>query len=377
MKHKNISIILSVLWIIVFSIICSFTLVFASEPWKISFRNSSTFFKDSLELSVNRVVFSSKNKPEDISITWNCNIHSKLLKTDWFNHIYDIRLLEDDCKESKFNVNFKVWEENIKTSFNIHSNYSLYSKFLDFSDENLLIVYKNINNLISELNNKVKSENYLEWLKNERKGLELKFLERFIWNIIEKRTQKYKIPVVWKDISTKLSKLPNAGRPYRESYTDWIHHWFDIDANVWDTVVSLADWMIIRVVNNFTYSDLGNIKYWENLTYEEELLNLDILRWNQIWIKTMKWDVAFYSHLNQIFPFVEEWTMLTKWEPIWTVWITWVPDKNYTDSHLHMPLHQNTNHVKPDSYLEIMKWDWYFKWKSNEYILENQTKFFE
>lgn len=54
------------------------------------------------------------------------------------------------------------------------------------------------------------------------------------------------------------------------------------------------------MVRGFEWSDFSNIVYGDNLSEEQELKNLDILRGNQVWIKTMKGDVAFYSHLSSI-----------------------------------------------------------------------------
>ena len=145
-------------------------------------------------------------------------------------------------------------------------------------------------------------------------------------------------------------------------------------------MVSVDDWIIVRVISNFKFSDLNNIKFWDSLSYEDKLKNLDYLRWNQIWLKTMKWDIVVYSHLNTIETDIVEWTVVKEWELFWTIWITWVPDKDYKDYHLHMEIYKNPyNDDLAWSYsiLDYMKWDWYFKWESTDFVLKNQSTLFK
>jgi hypothetical protein len=42
------------------------------------------------------------------------------------------------------------------------------------------------------------------------------------------------------------------------------------------------------VVSDFEFDDLNAIKKSKDLTQEEQVKNLDLLRGNQIWLKTMK-----------------------------------------------------------------------------------------
>jgi hypothetical protein len=50
----------------------------------------------------------------------------------------------------------------------------------------------------------------------------------------------------------------------------------------------LDDGIIVRVVSEFEFEDLNKIVKKDDLTYDEELRNLDILRGKQVWLKTMK-----------------------------------------------------------------------------------------
>ena len=187
------------------------------------------------------------------------------------------------------------------------------------------------------------------------------------------------MPVNWERMPYNYSKLPNASRFYRSKYTDWIHQWWDIWNKFWDNVVSIDDGVIVRVISDFVFNDLDKIKFWNNLTHEDKLNNLDILRWNQVWLKTLKWDITVYSHLNKVNSDIVEWSIVKKWDNIWNIWITWVPDKNYKDYHLHIELYKNPYNEElawKYSILDYMKWDWYFKWESMEFVLRNQSDIF-
>jgi hypothetical protein len=228
--------------------------------------------------------------------------------------------------------------------------------------------------------NKNWSISYYNFLRKNRLLNEVIYNLNIINSILDWRNDKYSLPIIWKKLPTNPVKIPNSSREYRADYTDWIHHGWDFDASFWEQVNAIDDGIIVRVVSGFNFSDLSNIVRWDNLTYEEKLRNLDILRWNQVWLKTMKWDVAFYSHLNGIFTNIEEWTIVRKWQPLWTVWISWVPDKNYTDYHLHLPIHKNPYNEKMVWKYDIddyMNWDWYFKWETSDYIVNNQNNIFE
>jgi len=145
------------------------------------------------------------------------------------------------------------------------------------------------------------------------------------------------------------------------------------------TVSAIDDWVIIRVVEDFDFEDINNIiKEWE-ISYTQKIRNLDILRWKQVWLKTSKWDVMFYSHLNLIYENIKEWVYIKAWENIWTVWKTWVPDRDYNNFHLHFPIQKNPYDIKKInkySYEDIMKWDWYLKWLSPDEVIKQQNDIF-
>ncbi len=205
-------------------------------------------------------------------------------------------------------------------------------------------------------------------------------MQSFLQNLLKQRAQKYLVPVAGYNISTKHSKIPNAGRPYRASYTDGIHHGWDVGSKLWENVRALDDGMIIRVISDFEFSDLQTLNKSKNLTYQDGIKNLDILRGNQVWLKTPKWDVVFYSHLQDVSTHIQEGMMVRKGETLGTIGISWVPDKNYKDYHLHFAIHKNPYTKKANetySYEDYMNWDWYFKGQPLSDVLKYQNEVFE
>ena len=374
-----------ILFISTFSVLFWYSLVFAWNLWEIEFKFSNNLFQDSLNLNKNRLVIKSRENLDNVIISWDCNVSWKLVQKGESIYVFDVFLLNHDCDKDKINVFFTKWDLFLTTTYNITNNYELYSKYLDYSNDKLKKYLNNLNLAISELSiyssydKKIHTDRY-QYLSKNRNLQELNFMKDFISDILLKREQKYFIPIKWAQISTISSKLPNAGRPYRESYTNWVHEWWDFDTEFWENVVSLDYWIVIRVVNNFNFFDLEGLKKEWNLTKYDKTRNLDILRWNQVWVKTMKWDVAFYSHLDKVYPNIKVWSVVFRGQVLWTVWISGVPDKNYKDYHLHIELRKNpyldTRKVKY-SMEEYMNWEWYFKWKNEKYILENQYNIFE
>lgn len=373
--------ILSIFSVFIFWLVFSYWLVVAWPLSKIetNFVLSNNFFTDSPKLSSNKIIIKSSDSADSFNFSWDCLVDWNLLSSDGFSHIFDVRFLDKNCNKEKIDLYIKTYYKTIKHSFNVINPYNLYEKYLDYSDEDLEKTLYWVEKSISDLNSK-NTETPEQKSLNLRKIEELEYFKDFFSNIIEKRKQKYLIPVKWLSLPTRETKVPNSLRPYRKWYTDWIHHWWDFDSKKWSSVISLDDWIIIRVVNWFTASDFAKINRWDNLTEEDRLKNLDVLRWNQVWIKTMKWDVAFYSHLEEIFPEIKEWLILKRWQPIWTIWATWVPEEWYSDFHLHMAVQKNpqkTENAWKYSFLDVMAWPWYFKNKSASYVLEHQKEVFE
>jgi len=383
---KTITLIFSFL---VFSILLSYSLVYWRWAilWGISSPDiiSKNIFINSPKLNYTVVSYDTSEDLSDFKLQSNCKINSKYLWVKENRNYFKIVFLDNKCKYQ--NIYLQKWEE---TFFDTKFNLKLFTEgeiFWIFSDLNSSTLYTLVNNLKKDIkkysnykNNLNTDTSIFESLKNERLYKELVYKKQILDRVINSRKHKYISPISWLNISTKKSKLPNAWRPYRSKYTDWIHHWWDVDASNLSDIKTIDEWVIIRIVKDFSYSDLSKIKYGNNLTYEDKLINLDILRWNQVWLKTAKGDIVFYSHLTKVYSNIKEGDLLPINSSIWITWITWVPDKNYSDYHLHFSVQKNPyNIAKAGKYsiMDYMKWDWYFRWENKEYILKHQWDIFE
>lgn len=373
---SKIKILLSVFSLFLISWLVWYWLVFA---WPLVVKDeitslTSNIFRDNSYLFWNKIILTSGENPRYFSVSWDCSITWNYLKSEGNFHIFEVKIWDFECEKDEVEVIFKNTYKTLKYSFKLIKNYDLFYKYLDYSSEDLekMLVW------LKQEAQKIKLKNSLTE-KDFRVYAEILFFEDFFTKILEKRLEKYTTPVVWAKLPTRATKVPNSPRPYRASYTDWIHQWWDFDAPKMTNSVAIDDGIVIRVVNWFTWSDFSKIQR-ENITDDIKHTNLDILRWNQVWLKTMKWDVAIYSHFEEILPEIKVWSFLKKWEIIWKIWATWVPEEGYSDFHMHLELNQNplnSSKAWTYSFLDIMYWPWYFKGKSSNYVLEHQYEIFE
>lgn len=340
-------------------------------------------YLDSTNLNSTIVVFSSESDISSYKIHSNCNVSSEFLKNLKNYYFFSITFDDKNCSNWNFYLEDgdKIFS-NTNFTLNILRDFDLLNGYTDYSS----IYLNKLREYFSAKEEKYEIFSSLSWefnydlSKKNRYFNEIIYKDKVVENIINSRSTKYKIPVSGYELPTLKTKLPNSPRPYRANYTDWIHEWWDIDAPAWTDVISMDDGIILKVVNNFKFSDLDKLKKDWNMTLNDRITNLDILRWNQVWLKTMKWDLVFYWHLNEVYDNVKVWDIVKKWTPFWTVWKTWVPDKDYTDYHLHFEVRRNPYNEKNAwnySFLDYMKWDWYFKWQTAEFIKENQYNIFE
>lgn len=378
------------IWAILFSLVFWYSLVFAGTGFfdgttKVEFKLSDNIYQDSISLNSTKVMFKSWHDLSKYKIKSECSIFSKMAYKKDDLYMFDLKVFWNECD----NKNFILVNENNEIvsqfSFNLINEYDILSKLLDLDTNNLQKLqltlatkYKSYSKY--ESFDKNLESDYYSFLQKNRVLNETIYNKKLIDNIIKNRSEKYIVPVAWRSIPTNNVRLPNTWRPYRQAYTDWIHHWWDIYWNFWEQVISLDDGIIVRTVDQFDFSDLNKIKKWKNLSKDDLIRNLDILRGKQVWLKTMKWDVIFYSHLNDIFANVKVWEVVKKWQPLWTIWITWVPDEDYTDYHLHFEVQKNPFSLKAWESYDIddyLKWDWLMDWKTIDYVKEHQLEFFE
>jgi|GEM_PF-2578485 len=127
-----------------------------------------------------------------------------------------------------------------------------------------------------------------EYLKKSRIYDEVAYNYDIVSEILEKRETSYMIPVVGYELPTNATKLPNAGRPYRAGYTSGVHEGWDINAPLYTPVVAIDDGEVVYTKTDFDKTDFQNLVLGEHVSEEDKMNNLDILRGNQVWIKTMK-----------------------------------------------------------------------------------------
>lgn len=348
---------------------------------------SQKIYLDDENLSTTIVVYQSNVDISNYNIRSSCEVDSNFLES--YKSLYFFSLDYSSAQECKNgNIVLSSGEDKVISSMTrlTLSNYiQELGTFVDYSDSDLqefqqtvsnqqkrYSVYKNYNH--SEI---AKNYKYLKW---QTKYRESSYIYDIISQILLARENKYLVPVRGGSLSETHSKVPNSGRPYRAAYTDGIHHGWDIDGDHGEQVIALDDGIIVRVVENFDESDFTRIVYGDNLTEEQKLKNLDVLRGKQVWLKTMKGEVVFYSHLNTISSTITEGTKIQRGEDIGTTGVTGVPQDGYEDYHLHFAV-MNNPYIFENAWTydlgDYMKWDWLTKDMSHAEVIAAQKNIFE
>ncbi|MDD5770430.1 MAG: M23 family metallopeptidase [Candidatus Gracilibacteria bacterium] len=386
MGNKIFFTILSFFGILFFSY---YALVYSNfyKDTNINFLNvsSKNIYINSNNLNGSIVLFNSNNDLSSYKIFSKCYIKSEYLYSKQNIFAFRLDILDKNCKNN--NLYLSDIDGNILTNtnfeLNLISDFELYNKYTDLDFYDLGNLNEKINNIKDKfklfLNVDEKNEN-LDLVQKSRHFKELNYNQKIIENILYQRQTKYEIPIIGYELPIKnLNKLPNGLRPYRANYTDGIHEGWDIDAPLGQEVVSIDSGIIVKVINDFKFGDLSKIKKLNNITSDDKENNLDILRGNQVWLKTMKGDVIFYAHLNKVYDDIKVGNIVPKGYPLGQVGKTGVPDKDYEDYHLHFELRKNPyllNKVGKNTNYDYMNWDWYFKNETREYIKQNQYTIF-
>jgi murein DD-endopeptidase MepM/ murein hydrolase activator NlpD len=365
------------------SFVFGYNFIFITEVALVS-KLSPNIYTDSVKLNSTILGFSS---PSDISfyqLHSNCEIESKYIENSKSVYYFNISFPQD-CKNP--NIVLKSEEEvllNSTTKLNFVSKADVFEMLVDYTTDDLKKFQTSLEKEIASLSlyknydGTSLGKNY-DFAKKQRKYEESLYKKTLVQDILIAREKNYISPVVGKVIPETLSKIPNAGRPYRASYTDGIHHGWDIAWALWEKVVALDDGIIVRTVENFDFADLDKINYSSSLTSEDKLKNLDILRGKQVWLKTSKGEVVFYAHLNEVFDYIDEWSFVTAGTPLGTIGNSWVPEKDYDDYHLHFEIQSNPynkNLAGTYTFEDYLKWDWKLKGLASQDILIQQKKIF-
>jgi len=369
-----------------------YSIVFASfsnilENTKVLFATNQNIYVDNKNLNKSFIVYLSEVNISNYKLYSKCTNNTKFVKKQWNYYVFLIQNFQKNCEDKTVYLKSNFWRiyKNTSFTFNLIKEEDLIAKYIDYSTQQLNDLIKDYKYRISKIpeisNFAFQKANYIDKLymfRPIKEKQELLYKIKIIEKILKLRKNKYIIPIAWKSLPTRKDKLPNTWRWYRSHYTDWVHHGWDIDAPLWTPVIALDNWIIIRIID-WKWDDFAKIKYWKNLTNLDKQRNLNILRGKQVWLKTMKWDVVFYSHLENIPENLKEGDFVKAWTVLWEISITWVPDKTYNDYHLHFPIQKNPHLLSKawkytdDDYL---MWDWLVKWMTKEEIIEYQNKIF-
>jgi murein DD-endopeptidase MepM/ murein hydrolase activator NlpD len=140
----------------------------------------------------------------------------------------------------------------------------------------------------------------------------------------------------------------------------------------------MADGVVIRIVDNFSWSYFDQIKKWVGLSAFDKAKNLDIFRWNQVWLKMIDGNVVFYSHLSAIQDGLYVGKKIQSGDTLGKIWISGVPDKDYKNTHLHFEIAVNPLNSKNSPAIkdEIIMWPYLGKSLDKKQALSLQEKLF-
>lgn len=114
---------------------------------------------------------------------------------------------------------------------------------------------------------------------------------------------------------------------YRLNYEEYngSHPAIDIRAPIGTPVLSVANWVVIKVKNTETWD-------WKYVVIRHDNVNYN-------W--TVESLYSSYLHLSDIF--ATEWTKIKKWDVLWKVWMTWIT----TTPHLHFQIDKKVSPFHP------------------------------
>lgn len=210
--------------------------------------------------------------------------------------------------------------------------------------------------------------------------LDLKVTLERINHISEFRSNPiFSLPFPNARINSSMTSLPNASRTYRKDSTDGIHHGIDFYGPYGTPISSISDGVIVRVTRAFDEEGFRNLQRWGSLDEKQRALNLDIYRGNQVWIMAPDRSVTIYSHLRDITPDLQRGEVVKRGQYLGTIGVSGVPNgKNYRNYHLHLeivvPPHERLKQFP--TILQIMLWDWKWKYTPKNELFDSVHSFF-
>jgi hypothetical protein len=139
--HKKINLI-PIGLVGLFSIFFGYSLVFGSGDFfdtdtSVYFELSNNIYPDSLELRSTKVVFQSGLDITDFKLDSTCDIYSKNISRKNDLYLFDIRVLDNTCKDRYIFLKNDLGEVISQVKLNIKSEYRLLSGFLDYATAKL------------------------------------------------------------------------------------------------------------------------------------------------------------------------------------------------------------------------------------------------
>jgi hypothetical protein len=268
LKYKSIlsyilTIIIVFLWV---SVVFWSDLVFDAKISKIE-KISNNIFIDSPNLRNNLIVYTSSTDLSWYGLRTWCKIDYKYITNKLDKYYFQVKYDKSCLNPILFLENKNNWSilSSSKVRLNIFPKSKVFELFSDLDTNWLLKIKEKLENQIKE-KEKLKLYGFVK-IKNKRLIQENKYKLDIINEILFLRKQKYLTPVSWVKLPLNYSKIPNSPRPYRASYTDWIHHWWDFDTEFRHDVRAIDSGVIVRVISDFKFSDLNKIKRSKNLSY--------------------------------------------------------------------------------------------------------------
>ena len=202
---------------------------------------SENMYLDDGELSKTVLVYRSNTNISDYSVYSSCASETNFLKRHKGIYFFEVDFSQSqNCKNENIILQNPKTQEKIVNSMSklefIHHNQTL-ATFIDYSDTELAMYAGGLENDIKRNTDFqiYAGDDIIEYynsLSKKRQYLEAAYKKSIVDEILYFRQQKYLVPVAGNSIATGYSKIPNAPRNYRASYTDGIHHGWDIDGEL-------------------------------------------------------------------------------------------------------------------------------------------------
>lgn len=195
--------------------------------------------------------------------------------------------------------------------------------------------------------------------------------------ILADRNTKFALPIPGVPLPTKATFLPNSARPFRSESTDGVHHGFDFYVNQGTPVRAIEDGVIIHVKRDFSWNEMEHLLPGHNEIEEQK--NLDVYRWNTVYLKTRSGHVAIYAHLANIPDEITIGKSVSRGYIIGHVGDSAVPDKKYL-YHLHFELAMNPlkdELAGTNDFTDVLLWPFWGKWKTADWINAHAKALFE